>query len=129
MRWKAPYAMMLTPLAFLTPSFGELALIAIIALLLYGSDLPQVAKTWGRAYQDFRKNLNGIQRDLNDAIYADEKPRRLQYYPEYRDEAEEPAQAAVEHHSPVAEAAAAEAASLAASDAPVDGEQRDHGAA
>ena len=122
--------MMLTPLAFLTPSFGELALIAIIALLLYGSDLPQVAKTWGRAYQDFRKNLNGIQRDLNDAIYAEEKPRRLQYYPEYREEAVEPAEAAIAHHSPVADAAAAaEAASLAASDAPVDGEIRDHGAA
>jgi sec-independent protein translocase protein TatA len=122
--------MTLLPLAFLSPSFGELVLIAIIALLLYGSDLPQVAKTWGRAYQEFRKNLNGIQRDLNDAIYAeDQAPRRLQYYPEYRDEVDEPAEESPDHHSPVAEAAAAAEAAKLAEAQPAAPSERDHGAA
>jgi sec-independent protein translocase protein TatA len=97
-------------LAFLSPSFGEMVLIAIIALLLYGSDLPQVARTWGKAYQEFRRHLNGIRNDLNDAIYAEpDSPRKLQYYPEFQNDADEADQdeqtAAPEHDSPVARAA------------------------
>lgn len=79
---------MLLPLAFLSPSFGEMALIAIIALLLYGSDLPEVARTWGKAYHEFRRNLGGIRNDLNDVIYAEpDSPRKLQYYPEFQETA------------------------------------------
>jgi sec-independent protein translocase protein TatA len=98
------------PLAFLSPSFGEMMLIVIIALLLYGSDLPKVARTWGKHYQDFRRHLSGMQRELNDAMYAEEEtPRRLQYYPEFRDETTT-ADAVSEEagHSPVADAALAE---------------------
>jgi sec-independent protein translocase protein TatA len=90
------------PLAFLNLGFSEMALLAIIALLLYGSDLPEVAKTWGKAYQEFRRNLNGFRNDLNDVIYAEnDSPRKLQYYPEFQ-------QPAVEEES---EPAAAESAS------------------
>jgi sec-independent protein translocase protein TatA len=103
------------PLAFLSPSFGEMMLIAIIALLLYGSDLPQVARTWGKAYQEFRRHLNGIRSDLNDAIYAEpDSPRKLQYYPEFQHDASdgadenegEPGEGeAAEQDSPVARVA------------------------
>ena len=77
------------PLAsLLTPSFGELALIGIIALLLYGSDLPQVIRSWGKTYAEFRRHLNGMRNDLNDAIYAEpDSPRKLQYYPEFQNDA------------------------------------------
>lgn len=72
------------PLAFFNLGFSEMVLVAVIALLLYGSDLPEVARTWGKAYQEFRRHLNSIRNELNDAIYAEpESPRRLQYYPEY----------------------------------------------
>jgi len=74
--------------SFLSPSFGELVLIGIIALLLYGSDLPQVIRGWGKTYSEFRRHLNGIRSDLNDAIYAEpDSPRKLQYYPEFQQEA------------------------------------------
>jgi sec-independent protein translocase protein TatA len=128
---------MMLPLAFLSPSFGEMVLIAIIALLLYGSDLPQVARTWGKAYQEFRRHISGIRNDLNDVIYAEpDSPRKLQYYPEFHDDAEEAEQAqdaegeTDEHDSPVARAAElaeAEAAKAAGgeSDLPHDA----HGAA
>ena len=104
---------MMLPLAFLSPSFGEMVLIAIIALLLYGSDLPQVARTWGKAYQEFRRHISGIRNDLNDVIYAEpDSPRKLQYYPEFHDDAEEAEESqdaaegeAAKHDSPVARAA------------------------
>ncbi len=78
------------PLAsFLSPSFGELALIGIIALLLYGSDLPQVIRSWGKTYSEFRRHLNSMRSDLNDAIYAEpDSPRKLQYYPEFQEASE-----------------------------------------
>jgi sec-independent protein translocase protein TatA len=129
---------MMLQLAFLSPSFGEMVLIAIIALLLYGSDLPQVARTWGKAYQEFRRHISGIRNDLNDVIYAEpDSPRKLQYYPEFHDDAEESEQSpdatedeSAEHDSPVARAAElaeAEAAKAAGgeSDLPHDA----HGAA
>ncbi|RIK85340.1 MAG: hypothetical protein DCC67_04095 [Planctomycetota bacterium] len=76
------------PLAFFNLGFSEMVLVAVIALLLYGSDLPEVARTWGKAYQEFRRHLNGIRNELNDAIYAEpESPRRLQYYPEFHRDA------------------------------------------
>jgi Sec-independent protein translocase protein TatA len=78
---------MLSPLAFLNLGFGEMALLAIIALLLYGSDLPEVARTWGKAYQEFRRNLNGFRSELNNVIYSEpeeDAPRKLQYYPEFQ---------------------------------------------
>jgi sec-independent protein translocase protein TatA len=110
-------------LALLDIGFGEMVLIGIIALLIYGSDLPEVARTWGKTYQEFRRHLNGIRGDLNDAIYAEpEQPRKLQYYPEYQDDARESLEGeaeAVEHDSPVARAheqAEAEAARLAATE-------------
>lgn len=83
---------MLLPLALLDIGFGEMALLAVVALLLYGSDLPEVARTWGKAYQEFRRNLNGFRSDLNNVIYSEpetDAPRKLQYYPEFHNDSEE----------------------------------------
>ena len=105
---------MMLPLAFLSPSFGEMVLIAIIALLLYGSDLPQVARSWGKVYQEFRRNLNGIRSELNDVIYAEnDSPRKLQYYPEFQHET-------IDAISDVADEADEPASSLAATGDAVD---------
>lgn len=128
------------PLAsFLAPSFGELALIGIIALLLYGSDLPNVLRGWGKTYNELRRNLNGIRNDLNDVIYSEpDSPRKLQYYPEFQhDKSDAASESAGEHDSPVAKAAAiaeAEAETAADTDTQIaasdDTVRRDaHGAA
>lgn len=95
------------PFAFLNLGFGEMALLAVIALLLYGSDLPEVAKAWGKTYQEFRRHLNGFRTDLNNVIYSEpenDAPRKLQYYPEF--------------HNDVAESDAGENADDAASTEP-----------
>jgi Sec-independent protein translocase protein TatA len=107
---------MLPIASFLAPSFAELALVGIIALLLYGSDLPQVLRSWGKTYNDLRRNLNGIRNDLNDVIYAEpDSPRKLQYYPEFQhDKSEAEGESAVEDDSPVAKAAAIAEAETAA---------------
>jgi len=79
-------------LAFLNFGMGEMLLLAIVALLLYGSDLPEVAKTWGKAYAEFRKHLNGFQSELNNVIYSEpepDAPRKLQYYPEFHHDVED----------------------------------------
>lgn len=80
------------PFAFLNFGFGEMLLLAIVALLLYGSDLPEVAKTWGKAYAEFRRNLNGFRSELNNVIYSEpekDAPRKLQYYPEFHNDVAE----------------------------------------
>jgi sec-independent protein translocase protein TatA len=118
------------PLAsLLSPSFGELALIGVIALLLYGSDLPQVIRSWGKTYSEFRRHLNSMRSDLNDAIYAEpDSPRKLQYYPEFQHDASDADDAAPEGiESTVARPADAEPSGEAATDDPVRHDA--HGAA
>lgn len=108
--------------SFLSPSFAELALIGVIALLLYGSDLPQVIRSWGKTYRDLRSNLDGIRNDLNSVIYVEpESSRKLQYYPEFQhDKSDAASEPAGEHDSPVAKAAAiAEAETAADTDTPI----------
>jgi sec-independent protein translocase protein TatA len=66
-------------LAFWSPGPSEMLLLALVALLLYGGELPQVARTWGRQFAEFRRGLSGIQREFNEAIYNE--PHRLEYHP------------------------------------------------
>jgi sec-independent protein translocase protein TatA len=74
-------------LAFMGLGPSEMLLVAVIALLLFGSDLPNVARTWGKTFNEFRRHLTGIRDEFNDAIYTEpETPRRLQYHPEYHRE-------------------------------------------
>jgi sec-independent protein translocase protein TatA len=122
------------PLAsFLSPSFGELALIGVIALLLYGSDLPEVLRSWGKTYSEFRKQLNGMKNELNDVIYSEPEPtRRLQYYPEFQNDASDADDGAPDDESSVARSAADSEAAAPATDAAAknDGIRHDtHGAA
>lgn len=49
----------------------EIVLILLIAVLLFGGRLPDVARTLGKGFFDFKKNL----RDLQDDIYRQDVPR------------------------------------------------------
>jgi len=40
---------------------AQLMVVGIVAILLFGSKLPEVARTLGRSYRDFRRGLNEIQ--------------------------------------------------------------------
>jgi sec-independent protein translocase protein TatA len=69
-------------------SFQELFIIAIVAILLFGKNLPDVAKKIGGVYRDFRKGLDDLrsQVDFTDTFNsapAKSKPRRS--YSEFDD--------------------------------------------
>ncbi|WP_234824245.1 Sec-independent protein translocase subunit TatA/TatB [Bremerella cremea] len=59
-----------SPLIFgFLPGVGmqELAVIGVVAILLFGKNLPGVAKTFGKTYGDFKRGLSDIQSEFNNA--------------------------------------------------------------
>jgi sec-independent protein translocase protein TatA len=69
-------------------SVQELVIIGVIAVLLFGKDLPGVMKKLGGTYRDFRKSLDDLraQVDFSDTFNsapAKSKPRRT--YSDYDD--------------------------------------------
>jgi sec-independent protein translocase protein TatB len=59
-------------------SFGELVIIAVLALLLLGPErLPDVAKTVGKGLRDFRKATDDLKDQIETEIYADERRAKL----------------------------------------------------
>jgi len=54
----------------------ELIIIAIIALIVVGpKKLPDLAKTLGKGFSEFKKATEGITDDLKGALKDDEKPK------------------------------------------------------
>jgi Sec-independent protein translocase protein TatA len=58
--------------------------LAMIALLIFGKDLPHVLRQWGKMFNEFRGHLNSVRSELNDAIYAEPERPRLQYHPQFQ---------------------------------------------
>ncbi len=46
-------------------SFQELFVVAVVAVLLFGRNLPNVARSFGQKYKQFRSGLNELQSTLN----------------------------------------------------------------
>lgn len=54
----------------------ELIIIAIIALLIVGpKKLPDLAKTLGKGFRDFKNATEGVTEDLKDALKEDDKTK------------------------------------------------------
>jgi sec-independent protein translocase protein TatA len=47
-------------------SYTEIILFGVIALMLFGSRLPDVARNFGRTYRDLRKKVDDFQREFKD---------------------------------------------------------------
>ena len=73
---------------------SELIIIAVIAVLLFGKRLPEVAVQFGKSYRQFRRSLSEVQsqidvtgeisRDLNISSSAKQpKPRRTYEYDDH----------------------------------------------
>jgi sec-independent protein translocase protein TatA len=59
-------------------SFQELFIVAVVAILLFGKNLPEMAKKFGGMYRDFRKSLDDLrsQVDFTDTFNsAPSRPR------------------------------------------------------
>jgi sec-independent protein translocase protein TatA len=48
----------------------EMIIFGIIALLLFGKKLPEVARSLGKGVTEFKKGIAGIEDDVNRATYA-----------------------------------------------------------
>jgi len=53
-------------------SFGEMFLIIIVAILIYGKDLPQAARKIANIYSKFRRQLNDVRDEIKRQIPMDE---------------------------------------------------------
>lgn len=50
-------------------SFFELAMIGIIAVVLFGGNLPEVAKKFGAVYGNLRRSVDEVQQQFRQAEY------------------------------------------------------------
>ena len=58
-------------LAFIgAPGPTEMIVIGIIAVLLFGSRLPSVARSLGRSFIEFKKGMSGVEDEVRDAIHS-----------------------------------------------------------
>lgn len=57
----------------------ELVVIGIVAILLFGKRLPDVARTWGKSYADFRRGLADIQSQMNMSDLYSTRPSSSSY--------------------------------------------------
>jgi len=68
--------------------FGEMALIGIVAVMLFGSRLPEVAGQLGKSYQQFRKGLDEIKSTIKTDVDLDVSGSTSRL-PDYSDESED----------------------------------------
>lgn len=49
----------------------ELIIVGVIAVLLFGSRLPEVARSMGKSFTEFKKGMQGFESDMREAVYSD----------------------------------------------------------
>ncbi len=59
-----------------SPGPFELMIIGVIALLLFGKRLPEVARSLGKGIVEFKKGVRGIEDEVNDTVHRRETTRR-----------------------------------------------------
>ncbi len=55
--------------AFLSPGPPEMLIILVIAVLLFGKRLPEVARSLGRSMVEFKKGVRGIEDEIHAATH------------------------------------------------------------
>lgn len=54
----------------------EILVVGIIAVMLFGKRLPDVARSLGKSYQQFRSGLDDVQREVNRTVRSTESTIR-----------------------------------------------------
>lgn len=55
------------------PGGGEMIILGIIGLLIFGSRLPEVAKSLGKSVVEFKKGLSGVQDEIERSVSASQQ--------------------------------------------------------
>jgi sec-independent protein translocase protein TatA len=77
---------------------SELLVVGIIAVILFGSRLPSVARSLGKSLTEFKKGMREFEDEMHSAVYSPDPPSRVT-----RNEQ-------IEHHAAPSEPPATEAA-------------------
>lgn len=74
--------------------YAEMAVILVVAVLMFGKRLPEVARSVGQSYQQFRKGLSEIQNTIttDDYVNHESSDDSSNYIDEYEEELPETAQ-------------------------------------
>ena len=51
-------------LGFISPSYQEMMIVGVIALLLFGKRLPEVARNLGKGFSEFKKGMSGFEDEV-----------------------------------------------------------------
>lgn len=69
--------------------FQEMLICGVVAILLFGKNLPEMAKVWGKHYRDFRKGLSDLQSNVDFTETYNSAPSRPKPARTYEDDYEE----------------------------------------
>lgn len=61
---------------------AELMVIGIVALVIFGNRLPEVARSLGKGVVEFRKGLRGIEDEIKSGEQKNSKPQELSHAPQ-----------------------------------------------
>jgi sec-independent protein translocase protein TatA len=78
----------------------EMVIVAAIAVLLFGSRLPEVARSMGKSVVEFKKGLRGVEQEVNSAIYSGGAVKGKSKPASYNDDADDLAEAAAPNFVP-----------------------------
>lgn len=53
-----------------SPGMSEMIIVGVIALLLFGKRLPEVARSLGKGMMEFKKGISGIETDIDTSVYS-----------------------------------------------------------
>ncbi len=62
---------------FGSPGLPELLIVGVIALLLFGKRLPEVARSLGKGIVEFKKGVQGIEQEVETATYTKRSSRSV----------------------------------------------------
>ena len=71
----------------------EMVIVGIVAVLLFGSRLPSVARSLGKSMTEFKKGMREFEDEMRSEVYSDPPPR-VTYN---KDVENKPAESAAEH--------------------------------
>ncbi len=54
-----------------SPGWPEMIIFGVIALLLFGKRLPEVARSLGQGFVEFKKGMTNIESDMRTAVHSD----------------------------------------------------------